>query len=313
MAAMLNIRARSGCTHVTAIDSMIGTSRSIARTWAMRGTLHALAAGDVHWLVTLLGPRFTAKYRSARLALGLTDRLLGRAVDALPSVLRSSAPITRAELVQRLGDAGIDVALKGQAPAHLVLAASLRGILCCGPDAANGKSTYVLLDEWIAPPTGRPRDPIGELAARYLEGHGPASASDFASWSGLPAKQARDAIERVAEDFEEAQVHGERAWFRTAPGSDAHVVRFMGGFDAYLLGYKQRDFAVDRKHSARVQPGGGIIHPLVLVDGRVEGTWRCRDGRAAVEVFSDRCNALEQEAGEVERFLSATNAKAERS
>jgi hypothetical protein len=70
---------------------------------------------------------------------------------------------------------------------------------------------------------------------------------------------------------------------------------------------------VDRKHSARVQPGGGIIHPLVLVDGRVEGTWRCRDGRVAVEVFSDRRNALEQEAGEVERFLSATNAKAERS
>src|SRR2546425_8146202 len=63
----LNIRARSGCTDATVIDAMTGTSRSIVRTWAMRGTLHMLAARDVHWLVMLLGPCFTAKYRRARL------------------------------------------------------------------------------------------------------------------------------------------------------------------------------------------------------------------------------------------------------
>ena len=283
---------------------MIGTSRSIVRTWAMRGTLHMLAAGDVHWLVRLLGPRFTAKYRSARLALGLTDHVLERAVEALPEVLRSSAPVTRAVLMQRLSDAGIGMDQRGQAPAHLVVAASLRGVLCCGPDAANGKSTYVLLDEWIPSQESRPNDPLGELARRYLEGHGPASASDFAAWCGLPAAEARDAIERVAGDFEEAQVHGERAWFRTTAGSDGRVVRLVGGFDSYWLAYRQRQFALSLRHSARVQPGGGIIRPLVLVGGQVEGVWRFRDGRVVIDAFGNQRNALEQEVREVERFLS---------
>lgn len=312
-AAALNIRARSRCTDAKVIDALIGSSRSIVRTWAMRGTLHTLAARDVRWLVTLLGPRFTAKYRGARLALGLTDGLLERAVEALPALLRSSAPITRAELVQRLGDAGITIGPHGQAAAHLVVAASLRGILCCGPDAANGKSTYVLLDEWVPHQNSRPNDPLGELAKRYLDGQGPASASDFAAWSGLPAAETRDAMERVAVDFEEAQVHGDRAWFRTTAGSDARVVRLVGGFDSYLLAYRQRGFAVDQRHAARVHPGGGIIRPLVLIDGRVEGTWRLRDGRVAIDAFGSQRHALDQEVSEVERFLSRTSSRKARS
>ena len=58
------------------------------------------------------------------------------------------------------------------------------------------------------------------------------------------------------------------------------------------------------RHSARVQPGGGIIRPLVLADGRVEGTWRFRDGRVVIDAFGKQRNALEQEVREVERFLS---------
>ena len=67
----------------------------------MRGTLHMLAAGDVHWLVELIGHRFITKYRRARLALGLTDKLLERAVDALPALLHASGPVTRRELATR--------------------------------------------------------------------------------------------------------------------------------------------------------------------------------------------------------------------
>jgi hypothetical protein len=309
-AAALNIRARSSGTDAKTVDTMLGTSRSLVRTWAMRGTLHVLAARDVHWLVRLLGPRFSTKYRSARLMAGLTETLLERAIEALPGVVRSSDPITRAELVKRLSDAGIKINPKGQAPAHLVVAASLRGIVCCGPDAANGKSTYVRLNEWIPHQNGGPEDPLGELAKRYLEGHGPASASDFAAWSGLPVAEARDAIQRVAGAFEEAEVHGERAWFRTPTGSKADV-RLLGGFDSYWLAYRQRQFAVARRYSARVQPGGGIIRPFVLVGGRIEGTWYVRNGRVVIDAFGKQCQGLEQEVCDVERFLTDTSSTKE--
>lgn len=302
-AARLGIRARSEGIDVHTLDNAISASRSIIRTWAMRGTLHMLAAADVHWVVELIGHRFISKYRRARLALGLTDELLERAVDALPAVLRASAPVTRRELVDRLCNVGIRMSAKGQAPAHLVVVASLQGILCCGPDTDSGKSTYVLLDEWAPRQNGKPEDPLAELARRYLLGHGPASASDFAAWSGLPAAEARDAIGRVADDFEGAVIHGEPAWFQVPTGAGAHVVQFLGGFDAYLLAYRQRAFALDPQHSARVHPGGGVIRPLVLVDGHVEGTWHLRSGRIGVEWFGQEPKGFEQEADDVARFL----------
>jgi DNA glycosylase AlkZ-like len=302
-AARLGIRARSERIDANTLDNAISVSRSIIRTWAMRGTLHMLAAADVHWVVELVGHRFINKYRRARLAVGLTDALLERAVDALPAVLRASAPVTRSELVDRLRNVGVAMNGKGQAPAHLVVVASLQGILCCGPDTDSGKSTHVLLDEWAPRQNGKPADPLGELARRYLLGHGPASVSDFAAWSGLPTAEARDAIVRVADDFEEAVIEGEPAWFEVPTGSGAHVVRLLGGFDAYLLAYRQRTFALDPLHSARVHPGGGMIRPVVLVDGHVEGTWHSRSGRIDVEWFGQERNGFEQEVDDVARFL----------
>jgi hypothetical protein len=243
------------------------------------------------------------------LALGLTDDLLDRAIDALPAVLRSSPPITRSQIVSRLRDSGIKIEARGQAPAHLVVAASLRGILCCGPDIEHGKSTYVLLDEWIEGRRHQPRDPLGELARRYLEGHGPASASDFSAWSGVPAAEARNAIERVAADFEEARAYGEPVWFRATTGSDARVVSLVGAFDAYLLAYKRRNFTVSTGHSAQVLPGGGIIRPLVLVDGQVQGTWHLRDGCVTIEAFGPQRKAVEQEVGDIERFFAKADVR----
>src|SRR6476619_5111322 len=142
-AARLGIRARSEGLDAHTLDNAISVSRSIIRTWAMRGTLHMLPAADVHWVVELIGHRFIGKYRRTRLALGLTDELLERAVDALPAVLRASAPVTRRELVDRLYQVGINMSANGQATAHLAVVASLQGILCCGPDTDSGKSTYV--------------------------------------------------------------------------------------------------------------------------------------------------------------------------
>ena len=53
------------------------------------------------------------------------------------------------------------------------------------------------------------------------------------------------------------------------------MVRLLPAFDTYMLGYKVRP--VPPEHAKKVWPGGGWIHPVVLVDGVAAGTWR-RDG-----------------------------------
>jgi hypothetical protein len=73
-------------------------------------------------------------------------------------------------------------------------------------------------------------------------------------------------------------------WVPRSKGDVAHagLVRLLGEFDEYLLGWKDRGFAVRAPHRTAVNAGGGLIRPVVLEDGRVVGVWT-RDG-AWIEV-----------------------------
>ncbi len=81
----------------------------VVRTWALRGTLHVLAAADVRWMVRLLGPVFVKAGRRRRGQLGLDDATCERALAAIEKVLTGSRPLTRAELIERLADEGMRI------------------------------------------------------------------------------------------------------------------------------------------------------------------------------------------------------------
>jgi hypothetical protein len=287
-ASRLAVRARSAGLDAAAVRRACDQERSVVRTWAMRGTLHMVAAEDAAWLVALLGPVFAAADRRRRQQLGLDEDVCRRALRALPAVL-GGGPLSRAELVRRLAAEGVRVDPAGQAPAHLVAYAAMRGLVCRGPELDGDEASYVLLDEWVG--GGRvlePEDALAELARRYLAGHGPAAPEDLAGWSGLPLGRARRAFELVARDLAEVEAGGRRLWAPggsrdTGPGARATrrgagnpVVRLLPRFDDYLLGWRGRDLVLDPRFARRIQAGGGWIHAAVVVDGRVVGTWRAK-------------------------------------
>jgi hypothetical protein len=303
VAAALALRARSNGLDLAAVERARDVDRSVVWTWAMRGTLHLVAAADVGWLLGLLGPVFAAAGRRRRLALGLDDDLCERAVDELRELLAGTGPLPRSELVACLTERGLAIDATGQAPAHLVGYAALRGVVCrTGPSA---QPHYALLDDWLgtAPAALDPDAALARLAHRYLAGHGPADAADLAAWSGLGLRLARRALELVADDA------GATAAAATAP--DAGRVALLGHFDPYLLGYASRDLVLDPRFARRIQAGGGFIAPALLVDGRVAGTWRRerRDERLEITlepfapVVPDVIDELEREAADVGRFL----------
>jgi hypothetical protein len=320
-ASRLAVRPRSTALDEAAVRRACNQDRSVVRTWAMRGTLHLVAAEDAGWLVALLGPVFAASGRRRRLQLGLDDDLCQRVLEALPAVL-AAGPLSRADLVRGLAAEGVRIDPSGQAPAHLVGYAALRGLVCRGPDLDGDQASYVLLEDWVGPgrEAGHPLDPddaLAELARRYLAGHGPAGPKDLAAWSGLPVGRARRAFELVAGELREVEGGGRRLWAPAGAGTARSragepVVRLLGRFDDYLLGWRDRDLVLDPRFARQVQAGGGWIHPAVVVDGRVAGTWRARraDGRLDVTVtpFSGRLPrgtrpALEAEAADLRRFL----------
>ena len=291
-AAALGMRVRSTGLRAGEVKRALNDDRSIVRSWLMRGTLHVVASDDIRWLVQLLGPVFVRANATRYAQLGLDDDLRSSGVAAIRKILTGSGPTTRHEMVSRLRGRGIALDSKTQAPIHLIGLAALQGVLCLGPERDGGESTYVLLDDWVP----RIRTPsretaLGELARRYVAAYGPATIGDLSAWSGLPIAEARTAITGAKASLTEVTIQGQPGFVlkgrlrRTATPATPDV-RLLPAFDTYLLGYRRRDLAVPRELQARLQRGGGWIHPVVVVNGRAVAAWSLRKsgGRGTVSV-----------------------------
>jgi hypothetical protein len=313
-ALRLAIRARTTGVDARAVQRVLAEPGRLVVTWLMRGTLHAVPAGDLPWLLALLRPARSSG-RTRRLALGLDDHVLDTALPIAVELL-AAGPLTRSELADQLRAAGVPLG-PGQAPAHLLSVAAREGLVCRGPDR-DGEPTYVRLSDWL--PGAEPVEPIerddalARLARRYLAGHGPAGAADLAAWSGLPLRDARTGLGALAaaREVENVRIGGAPAYrLPGEPSPEDRTVRLVPAFDEYLLGYRGRALALDAAYARRIQAGGGIVHPAVLLGGRIIGTWRQRraDGRliVAVEPFRRLPRgtraALAAEAADVGRFL----------
>jgi hypothetical protein len=320
-AAALSVWARSAWPVAADIESARTQERSVVRTWGMRGTLHLLTAEDLGWLLPLLGPIFVAGGRRRRAELGLDDETCAQGIRIIGQALASYGPLTRAELVEQLALHGLRI--EGQARPHLLARAALEGHICLGPDR-GAEPTYVLLADWIAyHPVRSPDAARAELARRYLDAYGPATPDDLATWSGLALGAARTSWERMADQLVEVEVAGQPAWMLKAHADrldealeSSPVVRLLPRFDTYLLGYRSRDLVVAPEYARRINAGGGIVHPTLVVDGRALGTWKSARQGHGLEVLVQPFNmlapevypALEAEVADLARFLGVQTA-----
>jgi hypothetical protein len=94
------------------------------------------------------------------------------------------------------------------------------------------------------------------------------------------------------------------------PAPDPPIIRLLPAFDTYLLGYRSRDFMAPSEHARKVWPGGGIIRPTVVANGRAVGTWKRAGSKVELEGFPGEEISAADEIAEVERFLSARPARA---
>ncbi len=315
-AATLALRVRSAGLIAADVERARVQERTIIRTWGQRGTLHLLATEDLGWLLPLFGPVFIAGSRRRRAELGLDEDTCTRGIRVIRDVLASHGALTRAELVEQLAIHGIRI--EGQARPHLLSRAALEGIICLGPDRGT-EPTYVLLSDWVDPGHALSQEAaFVELARRYLGAYGPATPEDMATWSGMPISSIRAAWRQIADQLMEVENGGATVWMlktRAAwldePPIPARVVCLLPGFDIYLLGYQNRDLAVPRQHAKRINAGGGILHPVLLVDGRAVGIWKIERKKnhmdVIVEPFDQLAPAvypgLEVEVTDLARFL----------
>ncbi len=319
-AAVLAVRPRTeGVTAVDVEDARV-TARSFVRTWCMRGTLHLVATEDVHWLLDLLAPTMIRQSRRRSAQLGLSEETYGHAVDAIREVLGAEGPLIRSVLAEKLARRDIPVA--GQAIASIVRRAALERIVCLGPDQ-GAEPTYVLFDEWVTADsfTLDKETALGRLVLRYLAAFGPAGVEDFAAWSGLGIRESRSGFATVADRLVELHYGDVRVWMPRESGAasvgergDPARAILLSAFDQTMLGYRDRSWIVPPEYDREVNRGGGMIRPVVLVDGIAAGIWRLvrRTRGVTVEVTPFEplepatILALEEEGRDLSRFLDVT-------
>jgi uncharacterized protein YcaQ len=299
-AARLALRPRGELFTAADVDAAISEERSLVRGWLARGTLHLVAREDYRWLLALTAPRRFANSARRLGQEGVTPHDVERAVALVGRVLADEGPLARAALAERIAAGGIRT--DRQAVPHLLVLAALRGVVVLGP-VRHGGQEFVLAQDWLGEQEEPDRDAaLTELARRYLAAHGPATAADLAAWIGLPLRDARAGLTAIAgELIEVGDEMVDLAGHDPAP--EPVPARLLPAFDPYLLGWKDRGFAVPEEHARRVHPGGGIIRATATADGVVVGTWSRRDGLQPFgRIAAAQCRALEAEAADIARF-----------
>lgn len=335
-AAQLSLWARVGNLQSEDIEAAL-RERALVKAACMRQTLFLVPAEELAVFARGSARRAEKEIRWTR-GKGVPERVIDAAIEAALGAL--DEPLTRPEIAERasraLGVQRQDIHGGGWGSRRKVAAvpvgdltfpvvdllhlAAARGVISYGPNRGN-EPTFVRADAWIPRWQDVPAEQAEEMLLRkYLRAFGPATAADFALWSGMTLTEARAIWAREQADIATVDVEG---WTAEAlredlsalarAGLQGPLVRLLPYFDTFLLGHKERDHLAAAEHRARIYRAQGWIAPVVLVDGRAAGVWEyAREGerlRMKVEGFgvipAEVKERIGVEARELGRFLGA--------
>lgn len=227
---------------------------NIVRGYPMRHTLFADSIKDIGWITELCAKRRKGDAELVAKVNKLIDR-----------------PLSRAELKERA------VTTLPEVPFWHVVRVAME----------SGHAVYSGVEQLITPVelSGLDEAFKGEMVAatadlmvRYFRTHGPATLRDFAWWTKLPQRLIRPAAQNLPPDIvrcgEESQDFVSLEVMDMAEARKKRSVFLLGAFDEYILGYRDRSFAMTSEVHEILAPGNrGVFRRAIVVDGQVRGTW----------------------------------------
>ena len=318
-AAELQVWARVESVRPQDVRDALWKQRTLARTWCMRGTLHVLTAEDLPIYVAALRTH-DRWWKGAWLRfVGLSEAQLRQLLEAIRESL-GARPLTRVELAEkvakRVGSSARERMLSNWG--EMLKPAAFHGWLMSGPPQGQNV-TFVRPDKWLGEWKERDSESAwSEIVRRYLRTYGPATREEFARWWGMQPATAGRILKATADELEEVDVEGQRAW---ALATDVprlrkvararHPVRLLPAFDVYVTGSRPKESLVEKRFEPRVFRQAGWVSPVVVVDGKVAGVWSQEpSGRrvhVAVQPFAKlsaaQKNEIAEEAGRLGTFL----------
>jgi len=284
----------------------------IIRTHLMRPTWHLVSADDIYWLLELTAPHIKPSMNSNNKLLELNEQVLSKCNKIIEKALAGGNHLTRDELMAILEKAKISTA--SYRSIHIMFHAELDGIVCNG--VRKGKNnTYALLSERVPKKkTVHREEALAMLAKRYFSSHGPATLKDFVWWSGLPVKDARNALEMVKPNFVSEIIGTETYWVSNSfsiPKKENQSVYLLPAFDEFLISYKDRSASFPLGNHKKAFTSNGIFRPVIVINGHVTGIWKrtIKKGTVLIEIDFFQAhsksikNLIEKEAESFGKFL----------
>lgn len=279
-----------GARFVKATESSVQEALNngeIVRTHVMRPTWHLVSSQDIHWMLTLTAPHILSQSKSRHAELGLDEATIKKSNRIIERCVHQKKYVTREEIVLKLNKAS--VATNENRASHLLFLAELQGLICSG--MMNGKDyLYTSLDGIVVHKNKPGREEsIFRLAKRYFTSHAPATADDFAWWSGLPARDVKKSMEMIGSDFDRIKLKDREyilpANYKNIPS--VQEVLLLPSYDEYIISYKDRSMLFSRDDQAKYVSSNGIFRPTVVVNGTVTGIWsRVVKNKITIEVKS---------------------------
>jgi hypothetical protein len=321
--AELALNARvDGLTRDDVRDAL-WTHRTLVKTWAMRGTLHLVAADQLPELVGALGMRINWLRPIWLRYFDVTREQMTTLQDAIGETL-TDRPMTRAALGAALARRLDDDAIAGMVSSGwgtFLKPAAGRGHLCFGPDEGRNV-TFVDPRAWLRHPMPEPSEAaVAALLARHLAAFPGSSRGELARWWGVQGgSPLRRPLAILGDRLVELDADGTRVLalredaVLLAADDPSDAVRLLPQFDPYTLSLqKEAEPLLPMARRALVSRTAGWISAVMVVGGAVTGTWihEVRRGRMRIVVRPWRRlsrgedRALREEAERIGAFLDA--------
>jgi len=291
--AELQAAARVDGLRPADVRAALWENRALVKVWAFRQTLHLLTAGDLAEFV--VAARSLERWHTPAWLryFKMTEEGVAEVIDAIGDAL-GDRPMTRVEVV----DAVVERVRRPHLRDDMLTGwgtflgpAAQRGKLVFGPSEGRNVA-FVDPSDWLGRrivPADNPRaaeQARGRLIARYL-GVFPGSSREMVGrwWGGRTA--VTKALQMVPVPLVEIDVEGTRGLVHAddvaalASVVPEHAARLLPGFDPFTNELPRR---VDRvltpaDHNA-VHRTAGWVTPVVVIDGRIGGTWEIENGKA---------------------------------
>jgi hypothetical protein len=296
--AELQLAARVDGLRRSDVQDALWSDRTLVKAWSMRGTLHLLVPDDLAAFVAAAATRVRWHEEPWLRYFELTTEVMEDVTAAVGELL-SDAPMTRATLAdgvaERLKRPDFAERLRIGWGTYLGAPAQ-RGLLIFGPN--DGRNvTFVRPSAWLRRPVAtaerddppEPLDALAGLIGRFLFAF-PASSRDMVGrwWGAQRAGLITEAAAKLGETIASVDVDGRKAWVRkedvaaVASAKPFRGVRLLPGFDPFVNELPRRtDELLPVAHHERIYRTAGWVTPVVVVDGRIAGTWELASGKGS--------------------------------